>query len=103
MLRNRLSLSRELYATHPALTRIFYEFKSKYVKFRLIDLDAIVNTMPITIDEFTQLVETQVKARKQHLFDNWLRECSNAVADYRDSIEAMVASTNEVKCSKMFV
>ena len=96
MITNRKRLNEELYAIHPALSRIFYDFKKKYSQFRLIDLEAIICTMPLTIDEFTRLAETQVKAKKELLIKNWLQECSKTVSDSKDSIEAIMPINDEV-------
>jgi dynein heavy chain len=96
IIQTRTFLNNELYVIHPALTKIFYDFKANYNKFRLIDMPTLRNSMPLTIDEFTSLVEAQVAANKGLLATNWLNECSNTISSWKESIEVIIHSRDDV-------
>ena len=93
-------LSMQLFTFNPALQRIFHEFNTRYIDFRMIDLESIIKQMPFTISDFRQIAYEQIEVNKQYLIRVWLKECADIINDNKDSIESL---TTEIEPVCLFI
>ena len=82
----------QLFAIHPSVQKIFYNFQTKYREFRIINLETVKSKMPITVQEFKQNILEQIENNKKYLIENWIRETANIIEEYKESIDNLPPS-----------
>ncbi|XP_032809855.2 dynein axonemal heavy chain 3-like isoform X2 [Petromyzon marinus] len=98
--RARDALSGRLYATHPVVTAVLDNFQRRYAGFRLVDVPALRNSMPLTLPALEEHVRRCSRERADALCCSWLVESRDSVSRTRDAVEAWMPQDDEVLRTK---
>ena len=63
-------------------------FTFRYSDFRLINVEELVLSMPLTMVEFSRLVSESSSKAVQHLKEVWIPTCAKLISDKRENVEA---------------
>ncbi|MEE6480199.1 hypothetical protein FKM82_012486 [Ascaphus truei] len=94
---NRASskLKNSLHVTHPIMPTILLNFYAKYTTFRLVDVDNLLNIVPVMLDQLVNHMVFLAKKRSEILRESWLKDCCDIVNGNRDSLEAVMPQDDE--------
>ncbi|CAF0857841.1 unnamed protein product [Brachionus calyciflorus] len=70
--------------------KIYYNFNLKYLNFRMIDLEELINMMPMSLRDFKICVRRQIEQKKQYLIENWLDQCTDLILLNKNSIDLLI-------------
>ena len=62
----------------------------------MIDLNALTQLMPLTINDFKQRTSEQIEKNKIYLTKVWLNECAEIIKDNKEYIETLIAQNEQV-------
>ncbi|KAM4676017.1 dynein axonemal heavy chain 3-like [Discoglossus pictus] len=92
---SRSKLKNSLYITQPIMPAILLDFYTKYASFRLIDIDNLLDVVPMMLDQLVNHMSSIIKKRSQKLQESWLKECCDIVTKNRDTIELIMPQDDE--------
>ncbi|XP_018409373.1 PREDICTED: dynein heavy chain 3, axonemal-like [Nanorana parkeri] len=97
----RIKLKSNLHITHPIMSKVLLHFYTKYANFRLLNMVALMNIVPMKLDEFINHIRNDVRKKSEELKETWLRDCCNTVTQNRENIESEMPQDEKLRRKKM--
>ncbi|XP_072257294.1 dynein axonemal heavy chain 3-like isoform X3 [Pyxicephalus adspersus] len=97
----RVKLKNSLHITQPVMSQVLLHFFTKYASFRLLDIDSLLHNVPLKLDEFINLIRSNVKRKSEELQETWLRDCCDIVTQNRENIESEMPQDEKLRRKKM--
>lgn len=94
--KTREYLKLHLFRVHPSLKEITEDFFSAYDSFRMIDLEALKSSMPLTLPEFKLKICEQIKSKKETVINKWLQSCAFKINEYQGVVEDLVTYNSDL-------
>lgn len=67
-----------------------------YDDFRLVKFESMRLIMPLTLADFYERVNQEIKANSEHLKNVWLKECARIIESFYESIESLMPKSDDV-------
>ncbi|XP_031754732.1 dynein heavy chain 3, axonemal [Xenopus tropicalis] len=91
----RSKLKSRLHITHPIMPAILLNFYSKYEGFRLVNIDNVLDTAPMMLDNFVNYICHVAKDKSELLQELWIKDCCDIVNRNRENIETIMPQDDE--------
>ncbi|CAH3114243.1 unnamed protein product [Pocillopora meandrina] len=98
---SREYLENNLFVTHVVQRELLYLWESNYSDLRLIDIQSLKESLPLTITELRKNTHKATQKGIKRLLDGWIPSCVKIISDRRDDIEEWMPEDEISRVEKM--